>query len=351
MSITVLGAGYAGIMAANRLAGNGEQVTLITPKARFVERIRLHAVASGARPSAGHDLAAMLNPSVEVELDSAVRIDDGTVLLASDRRHRFETLVFAVGSGAPSGSSAHRVTTEEEAERLRDALRREPQAPVTVVGAGLTGVEVAAALRAAGRTVRVVTRTRPERRAANAHLESLRRGGVETSFGEWEGSGDGSIVVDATGFTVPTLAADSGLPVDGLGRLLVDRTLQVPGRPDVYGAGDAVSITDEGYEHLRAACATAMPMGAHVADVILARRRGAPAPEFGVGYVFQCVDLGGGRGHVQFVHQDDRERRFALTGAAGGMLKEAICRLTMRWLQQERNRAGSYSWPAAGGVG
>ena len=47
-----------------------------------------------------------------------------------------------------------------------------------------------------------------------------------------------------------------------------------------------------------------------------------------------------------FDHQQARLARFAVTGRAGGMLKEAVCRLTMRWLRQERDRAGSYSWPA-----
>lgn len=348
MSTTVLGAGYAGIMAANRLAGSGEDVTLVTPQPRFVERIRLHTVASGARESASHDLSAMLNPSVNVLLDTAVRIESDSVRLASGKDLEFGTLVYAIGSGAAGSIAAHRVSTEAEAARLRDDLRTHPDAPVIVVGAGLTGVEVAAALRAAGRAVRVVTATEPGRRASLEHLEALRLGGVEVSFNTWASSAteDGAIVVDATGFTVPDLAADSGLPVDDLGRLVVDATLRVPGHPRILGAGDAVRIHEPGYEYLRAACATAMPMGAHAADAILALRRGEQPPAFGVGYVVQCVDLAAGRGHVQLVHRDDRERRFAFTGLAGGMLKETVCRLTMRWLRQERDRAGSYSWPA-----
>ncbi|WP_409185378.1 hypothetical protein F9C11_14475 [Amycolatopsis sp. VS8301801F10] len=47
MTTTVLGAGYAGVMAANRLAGRGEEVVLVTPNPWFVERIRLHRVATG----------------------------------------------------------------------------------------------------------------------------------------------------------------------------------------------------------------------------------------------------------------------------------------------------------------
>lgn len=350
MSTTVLGGGYAGIMAANRLAGNGQEVALVTPQPRFVERIRLHAVAAGARASASHPLTEVLHPSVRVLTDTASLIDDGVVHLASGRELSHATLVYAVGSGAGDGDGdgRHRVNTEQEAMRLREELERRPDAPVFVVGAGLTGVEVATALRAAGRTVSVVTASEPARRAGRAHLEALRHSGVPVSIGIWDpGSAEaGAIVVDATGFAVPALAADSGLPVDSFGRLLVDATLRVPGHPEILGAGDCVHIDAPGYGYLRAACATAMPMGAHAADVILAGHRGEQAAAFGVGYVFQCVDLAAGRGHVQLVHRDDRERRFAVTGRAGGMLKEAVCRLTMRWLRQERDRAGSYSWPA-----
>ncbi|MDQ2624355.1 MAG: dehydrogenase, partial [Actinomycetota bacterium] len=94
--------------------------------------------------------------------------------------------------------------------------------------------------------------------------------------------------------------------------------------------------------HLRAACATALPMGAHAADVILARSRGGAAAPFDLGYLMQCVDLGAGRGHVQLVKADDSERPVAVTGRAGGLLKETVCRLTLRWMA----RAGRYSWPS-----
>jgi NADH dehydrogenase FAD-containing subunit len=41
--IVVVGGGYAGVMAANRLTRRHDAVvTLINPRPRFVERIRLH---------------------------------------------------------------------------------------------------------------------------------------------------------------------------------------------------------------------------------------------------------------------------------------------------------------------
>ena len=101
MSTIVLGAGYAGVLAANRLSGRGEPVTLVTPHSWFVERIRLHAVAAGARPDARRDLSSLLHPGVKVVTDAATRIDFDVVHLASEGELPYQTLVCAVGSGAP----------------------------------------------------------------------------------------------------------------------------------------------------------------------------------------------------------------------------------------------------------
>ncbi|MFD2470906.1 NAD(P)/FAD-dependent oxidoreductase [Amycolatopsis silviterrae] len=340
MTTTVLGAGYAGVMAANRLAGRGEEVVLVTPEPWFVERIRLHRVATGLRENARLDLKTVLNPAVEVIEGTATKIGDGKVQLASGENLPYDTLLYAIGSGASASNGSYRIVSERETERLRDALAEAPEAPVTVVGAGLTGVELAGALREAGREVKLITAATPERRAIQAHLRFLAKHGVEIEFARVDPAEIEGIVVDTTGFTVPSLAADSGLPVDESGRLLVDEQLTVPGHPNILGAGDAV------HSSFRAACATALPMGAHAADVIIERRQGQSGKPFRMGYVLQCTDLGGGRGRVQFLHPDDTERAIAIDGRAGGLVKETICRMTVRWLTQERDRAGRYSWPA-----
>ncbi|WP_409185379.1 FAD-dependent oxidoreductase [Amycolatopsis sp. VS8301801F10] len=272
------------------------------------------------------------------------KIGDDQIQLASGENLPYDTLVYAVGSGASNENRGYRVVSEPEAERLRAALAEAPDAPVTIVGAGLTGVELAGALREAGRAVKLVS-TAPNRRAIRAHLRFLAKQGVEIELGRRVDPAElDGLVVDTTGFTVPGLAADSGLPVDEFGRLLVDERLTVSGHPNILGAGDAVHLESPSY--LRAACATALPMGAHAADVITARRQGKPGEAFGMGYVLQCTDLGSGRGRVQFLHPDDTERAIAIDGRAGGLVKETICRMSVRWLTQERERAGRYSWPA-----
>lgn len=342
----VIGAGYAGVMAANRLAGDGVAVTVVTRLPHFVERVRLHRVASGHRPHARVPLERVLHPAAHVIVDMAEHVDaeNRQVRLASGGVLGYDWLVLAVGSSRiPGVKGVHRVASEESATRLNEALRRDPDAPVTVVGAGLTGVETACALSTAGRTVEVVTRDLLDSGPAQrAHDRRLGRLGVAIRRGTYEDvDAGGGIVVDTTGFHVPALAAASGLPTDDAGRLLVGADLCVPGRPEIVGAGDAVRVSGPGAAHLRMSCATALPMGTHAARTVTALRSGHPAAQFDHAYAIQCVDLGGRVGRVQFVTARDEPRRIALTSIVGGLAKEAVVRgtvLAMRRAARARPR-------------
>ena len=47
--VVVIGGGYAGVMAANRLTQRDDvTVALINPRAKFVERMRLHQLVAGS---------------------------------------------------------------------------------------------------------------------------------------------------------------------------------------------------------------------------------------------------------------------------------------------------------------
>lgn len=351
--VVVLGAGYAGVMAANRLAGLGESVRLVSPHEDFIERIRLHRVVAGTRPSARVPLQDLVHSAVERISGIATRIDAAaqTVHLADGRELAYDSLVYAVGSGAipermPSGGNPYRISDETSALALRDALRAQPDAPVTIVGAGLTGIELAAVLADRPAGLRLITASSmTERAAERAHVKRLRRLGVRVETGTRAEIADlPGIVVTTTGFRVPQLAATSGLPTDGAGRLIVGEDLTVAGIPTIVGAGDAVVVRSLAAAHLRMACATALPMGAHAADVVASNSRGLAPQPFSMGYLAQCSDLGGPIGRVQLVGADDSERSFALPGVLGGLLKEQVCRFTLTWLRQERDRAGRYAW-------
>jgi NADH dehydrogenase FAD-containing subunit len=135
------------------------------------------------------------------------------------------------------------------------------------------------------------------------------------------------------------LAAAAGLPVDPQGRLVVDGNLRVLDHATIYAAGDAAATG------LRMACATAMPMGAYVADHLAAllNNNALPAP-FQFGYLGQCISLGRHDGLVQFVHADDTPKPRVLTGWIATRIKELICRFTVWSLFWEKRWPGLYSW-------
>ncbi|WP_182066947.1 hypothetical protein [Curtobacterium sp. ME12] len=77
--VVVLGGGYAGVMAANRLAAPSRRaapvVVIVTTQPRFVERIRLHEYAAGARSAPVHAYESLLHPDDRLQIASARRID------------------------------------------------------------------------------------------------------------------------------------------------------------------------------------------------------------------------------------------------------------------------------------
>jgi len=150
LDVIVIGGGYAGVMTANRLTERADvAVTLINPRPTFVERIRLHQLVAGS-DDAVVDYREVLADRVRLVVDAAVRIDvaERRVALASGATVDYDYLVYAVGShsadAAPSGAAEHAypIASLEEAQRLRPVLGATPlTAPVTIVGAGPTGIE------------------------------------------------------------------------------------------------------------------------------------------------------------------------------------------------------------------
>src|ERR1700739_3088703 len=153
--VVVIGGGYAGTLAANRLHTRRDvAVTLVNPRPSFVERIRLHQLVADTG-TATVDYADMLHPNVALVVDSATEIDAANrqVRLASGSGLRYDYLIYAVGStfAVPSvpraAEFAYQICDLAHAHRLRDRVAElHPTAAVCVVGAGLTGIETAAEL-------------------------------------------------------------------------------------------------------------------------------------------------------------------------------------------------------------
>ena len=364
-SIVVIGGGYAGVLAANRLQPHpGAAVTLVNPRPQFVERIRLHQLAAGNHDAVA-DYHKLLHPAVTLVVDAAVRIDaDATrVTLASGAELRYDYLVYAVGSTAAAptvpGAAQHAypLAEYEDSRRLRARLQAlRPTDPIVVVGAGPAGVEAAAELAEAGRPVTLVGAELTPSLGAGARRQAgkrLGRLGVRIVEGAVSRVGatsvrlaDGTEIPSAAtvwtaGFATPGLAADSGLPTDELGRLLTDETLTSCGSDRIVGTGDAVAPSAA---PLRMSCQAALPLAAQAADTVLARLSGrSPAP-INQAYTGQCVSLGRRTGVVQLVYRDDSPRRLWIGGRSAAGIKESICRATLWMLGREARRPGSYPW-------
>ncbi|OLF19643.1 oxidoreductase [Actinophytocola xanthii] len=348
----VVGGGYAGQLAANLAARRTSgRVTLVNERDRFVERVRLHQVAAGQRVRE-HALADLLRGTgARLVVDRVTRIDPRTrtVELAAGEPLRYDTLIYAAGSRADlasvPGAAEHAfgLADVEQTVRLRERLAR--GGTVSVVGGGLTGVEAAteiaeshprvavrlltdgvlgAGLSARGRRhlARVCARLGVEVREGARVVEVL-PDGVALAGGAHLAA---DTVVWATGFTVPRLAAESGLAVDEHGRLLVDDTLRSVSHPDVYGVGDAAAVRRSNGQELRMACATGLPTGQWAVRVIGARQAGRAATPLRFRYINQCVSLGRRDGLIQFVRADDSPREAVLTGRLAALYKELVVR-------------------------
>ncbi|MBF6297863.1 FAD-dependent oxidoreductase [Nocardia amamiensis] len=348
--IVVLGAGYAGLAAARRLARTARdaRITVVDAHTAFVERVRLHQRAAGQRIP-DWDLRELLEPK-GIHFAHAVATDIDTagkrVVLGSAPALEYDTLIYALGSVADAervpgvAEHAYSIATQEDTKNL--VL---PRGTVAVVGAGATGIELAAELAESNPDNRVLLIGSDEPGAwlsprAQTHIRrTLERLGVEirsdvkvievTSTGVR--SADGALVEAAatvwtTGFRVPGLAARSGIAVDSDGRVLTDATLRSVSHPDVYAAGDAAVVAGPGGRELRMACATALPTGKHAADAVVALMRGAQARPLRFRYVLQCLSLGRRDGLVQFVHADDAPGGMVLTGRTAAWVKERIVR-------------------------
>ncbi|MFC9787356.1 NAD(P)/FAD-dependent oxidoreductase [Rhodococcus sp. NPDC127528] len=365
--VVVVGAGYAGVMAANRILAArppGVTVTVVNPRADFVERIRLHQYAADSG-TATVPLAEVLHPDARVRVASVELIGERELTLADGEVLGFDHLVYAVGSGTAGGpdGAEHAFTVGgfEDADRLRTRLRElSDGATVVVVGGGLTGIEAAAEIAerrpdllvrlASAGAVGVGLAPRGRRSVART-LGSL---GVDVRAGarvrriepDRVVLADGSdlaadCVVWAGAFAVPDLARRSGLPVDAGGRLRTDENLVCLGNPAIVGVGDAVAPPEAVAGHIRMSCQAALPLGAHGADTVLAQLAGRNPEPLSMGFLLQCVSLGRRAGVVQFVRTDDSPRKLALRGRMGAFVKEQICRQTV---SKRGARAGSYRW-------
>lgn len=376
LHVVILGAGYAGQMAAARLAHKRlpVRITVVDPSPVFVERIRLHQVAAG-QPQPAVPMRWLLPRDAGSIQARATRIDteQRLVHLSGDGAPpalRYDVLVYALGSGDDLDSvpgvrlHARALGSQAAAEAVAAdvPVLAARGGRVVVVGGGLTGIESAAELAESHPGLRVSLVTSGPLGAGlhergRAHLATVfdRLGVIRHEHARVVAVepgrvrlADGSalafdLCLWSAGFRAPALARQSGLPCDERGLVEVDATLRVRGRDEVFAAGDAAVIA--GGPALRMACAVAMPMGVHVAEEVARMVRGEPRERFRFAFVTQCISLGRRDGLIQMVDAEDRPTPRIWRGRKARFVKEAVCRYTLWMIRAERRGVPLFHWP------
>lgn len=383
--IVILGGGYAGLLATLRLRGHLKpqeaRITLINASDRFVERIRLHQLASDQRLRQWSIPKFLRGKAVDFVQGWITALDpDGqTVTVQTDTGERhlhFDHLLYTLGSSVVKATipgladHAYAIGKREQSEALRSQLRQSPAGTrVAIIGGGLTGIESAteiaetypqfevslwtsdvlgAGLSDKGRDYLRQTFTQLD---INLH-ENQRVDAVTETAIQLENNTEVAydIAIWTGSFAVSPLAREAGLSVNAIGQIRVDAMLRSISHPAIIAAGDAAGFIEDPGAPIRMACATAMPMGAHAADNLAAAVKNQTLSPFNFAYAIQCISLGRHRGLVQRVNSDDTPQENIYSGRAGAIIKELICQYTTWSLRIEALFPGTYAWPGKGQI-
>jgi NADH dehydrogenase len=378
LRIVVVGGGFAGVWSALSAARHLEQRCAAGAATRQVEVLLISAdryltIRPRLYESDVHDLRvpleSVLTPVGVRHVEGFVtRIDAAartvTVQVGKDPTTlSFDRLVLAAGSQIDlpplHGLTEHAFTvdTYTDAQRLDEHLRALPRhgddphaLSAVVIGAGFTGIEVAAELvgrlrdiaeRAGYRRAVEVTLvgSRPELgrdigpRARPFIEQALRDLGVHLRLGapavEITASGvtlstgqrlAGSTTVWAGGLRANPLARHLGVATDELGRVPVDACLRVSGVDHVFAAGDVARAFADVDQPTLMSCQHAIPLGKFAGNNAAADLLGGELMPYRQPDYVTCLDLG--EAGALFTRGWDRTVLF--TGAIGKRLKEQI---------------------------
>jgi NADH:ubiquinone reductase (H+-translocating) len=306
--IVIVGAGFAGLAAAKEMGHSDAQVFVVDRANHNLFQPLLYQVATTVLSPA--QIASPIRGLLQKQRNTTVILGevtginkDARFVYVSNRDHtdaalRYDILVIATGvthsyfghdkfaefaPGLKGLADAVRIRNKvlqafEQAEAEEDPSRHQDLLTFVLVGAGPTGVELAAALAvlvrsmlktefrridpAAGRIVlvdmapRVLGSFAPElSEAAKRRLENL---GVEVRLGhsvdqiDVDGVvvGGERIASKAVIWTAGVAPSPAGkwlnVETDPAGRVRIQDDLTVPGHPDIYVIGDTASLQQEG---------------------------------------------------------------------------------------------------------
>ena len=340
--VVIVGAGFAGVAAAKRLAACDVDVVLLDRRNHHIFQPLLYQVATAVL--APSDVAtpiraiAARQPNLTVEMADVTAIDLAARTVAAalpDGRTStigFDYLIVATGvlpsyyghdefaAHAPalktvSDAEAFRgkiLSAYELAELSDDAVERARLMTFVLVGAGPTGVELAASIAQMARVTlkRDFRRLHPDQtrvilleggdrvlptfdpKLAAAAGRQLARLGVDVRTGAIAQNVDADGVIVAgericaatvlwtAGVAASPLAAQAGASADRAGRAKVGPRLETGEGSGVFVVGDAASVTNDG-KPVPGVAQAALQQGAYVGRAIARRvRHQAEGPAF-----------------------------------------------------------------------
>ena len=366
-SVLVLGSGFAGLWAAlgaarrlDELGASPGAVDVTVVSSLPFHDIRVRNYEADLSPCR-IPLQGLLEPAGIGHVTATVTGIDASaaaVSTADGATLGYDRLVLALGSSVAKpdlpglAEFGYDIDTYDGAMRLQAHVRDLAAGPkdsatstAVVVGAGLTGIEIATELPAMlsdalGVTPRVILvdhnpkvgsdmgdSARPviEDALAQNDVETMTGVGV-TAVGERSvtlSSGEvlpAATVVWCAGMRANPLTAQFGVPRDRLGRLPVDDFLRVEGVEHVFAAGDVAAAKMDD-EHLSVmSCQHGRPMGRYAGYNVISDLLGAPMLTLRIPWYVTVLDLG----PAGAVYTEGWDRRVVSTGATAKATKRVI---------------------------
>jgi NADH dehydrogenase len=324
--VVIVGGGFGGLEAAKKLVCENVHLTVIDRTNYHLFQPLLYQVATAALSPA--DIAAPIRAvlqkckNAEVMLAEVQSVDVNTrVVHTGDLNVQYDYLILATGArhsyfghpewerlapGLKSLEDAVEIRRRillafEYAEKISDPAARAAAMTFVIIGGGPTGVEMAGAIAEIARhtlardfrhidpsSARVVLiegesqvlATFPEdlRTSAMKQLQDLGveiRTGVRATDLTEAGLRVGDefipcrVKIWAAGNTASFVGKSLGVPVDRVGRVIVQDDLTIPGHPEVQVIGDLANFTGKDGKSLPGVSPVAMQQGRHAARNIL----------------------------------------------------------------------------------
>jgi NADH dehydrogenase len=334
--VVIVGAGFGGLEAAKKLACKKVSLTVIDRTNYHLFQPLLYQVATAALSPA--NIAAPVRSilskckNVEVILSEVESVDvNAKKVKTTDREVAYDYLILATGArhsyfghdewerlapGLKSLEDAVELRRRilmafEYAEKVTDEAARKAAMNFVIIGGGPTGVEMAGAIAEISRytlakdfrqinpsEARVILiegtprllNGYPEDLSASAQKQltdfgvEVRTGARATNVTEAGVQVNGEFIpcrvkIWAAGNNASFVGKTLGVPVDRVGRVIVNEDLTIPGHPEVQVIGDLANFPHQTGEPLPGVSPVAMQQGRHAARNVLAMIKGGkPRP-------------------------------------------------------------------------